>query len=212
MTMPQASISTAALRVIKLLVGSPPQSIAALIDASGVTRTAVTEQLNELFDAGLVVRTRERLPGRGRPRHLYSATPAALLLFAGQQHLLVPAVWTAIHEVGGDALAARIVDCASRFLAEHYSARLTATDPKERFRQLGALLAEEGWLVETESQNGQVLLRKRTCPFIAMLNERRAVCDIDREMMSRVVGRPVRRLAWRHEGAPCCVVTIDDEV
>lgn len=52
---------------MKLLVGNPPQTITDLIRAAGVTRTAVTEQLNELVAAGFVERSMERLSGRGRP-------------------------------------------------------------------------------------------------------------------------------------------------
>jgi predicted transcriptional regulator len=81
--MPDATISAAGLRVVRLLVGNPPQTVSSLIRATGVTRTAVTEQLNELIAAGFVERDTERLSGRGRPRHLYRTTQAALvLLFA----------------------------------------------------------------------------------------------------------------------------------
>ena len=68
--MVHATVTPAGLRVVKLLVGNPPQSIADLMDATGVTRTAVTEQLNELVAAGFVERRTERVAGRGRPRHL----------------------------------------------------------------------------------------------------------------------------------------------
>ena len=45
--MADATISAAGLRIAKLLVGHPPQTVSDLLDAAGVTRTAVTEQLNE---------------------------------------------------------------------------------------------------------------------------------------------------------------------
>ena len=76
--MADATVSAAGLRIVKLLVGNPPQTVSDLIDTTGVTRTAVTEQLNELVAAGFVERSTERLTGRGRPRHLYKATDAAL--------------------------------------------------------------------------------------------------------------------------------------
>ena len=69
------------LRIVKLLAGQSPKTVASLIRSMGITRTAVTEQLNDLVGAGLVERAVERLPGRGRPRHVYKATNAALLLF-----------------------------------------------------------------------------------------------------------------------------------
>jgi predicted ArsR family transcriptional regulator len=208
--MPNATISAAGLRVMKLLAGSPPKSVTELVRATGVTRTAITEQLNGLEGAGLVERAIERLEGRGRPRHIFSATNAALsLLFANNQHLLVPAMWQAIGEAGGPELMRKIAKRVSRSLAEHYSAQITATDPKERLRQFVALLREEGGLVEMGHKRKQTVVHKRTCPFISMVDEQHTVCTIDLDMMNAVVGRTVRRTACRHEGAPCCILEID---
>ena len=74
------NITPAAMRIVKSLVGTPPQTVVELMEATGVTRTAVTEQLNELEAAGLVERTVEKLSGRGRPRHRYATTNAAMVL------------------------------------------------------------------------------------------------------------------------------------
>ncbi len=198
-------ISAAGLRIVKILVGSPPQTVADLIGATGVTRTAVTEQLNDLVGAGFVERTTERLPGRGRPRHLYRATDAALLLlFANNQRLVVPAIWRAIDKVAGPRATQQVLKQVSKSLAEHYSRRITATQPEKRLRQLIELLRDEGGLVDVKEEDGQLVMRKRSCAFISMFDESRAVCTVDEEMMSAVVGCPVRRVECRHDGAPCC--------
>ena len=90
------------MRVVQLLAGKPPQTIFDLIRSTGLTRTAITEQLNDLVALGFVERTSQRVAGRGRPRHQFSLTRAALmLLFASNQRLLVPAIWGAISEVAG---------------------------------------------------------------------------------------------------------------
>lgn len=205
-------ISAAALRIVKLLVGKRPQAISELIKATGVTRTAVTEQLNELVAAGLVEREVEKLPGRGRPRHLYRATDAAMrLLFPTGQRMLVPAIWEALNEIGGEKLLRNVVGRVSRILADHYSRRITATKPKERLQQLVDLLAEEGGLVETAIENGQMVMLKRSCPFISMLDEHRNICAVDEEMISAIVGHSVKRLACRHQGAPCCTFTLVEQ-
>jgi len=210
--MPDATISAAGLRVVKLLVGSAPRTVADLIRATGVTRTAVTEQLNELVAAGFVERSTERLPGRGRPRHLYKATDASLLvLFANSQRLVVPAVWQALRETGGEKLVKDVLRRVSLLLADHYNRRIRATEPKARLGELIDLLCQEGGLVEAVEENGQLVMYKRTCPFISMLDEKRSICSVDLEMMSSVVGRPVQRTACRHDGAPCCTFEIAHE-
>lgn len=209
--MAEALVSSAAMRVVKLLVGNPPQTVADLIKATGVTRTAVTEQLNELMAAGFVQRTTERLSGRGRPRHLYGATNTALLLlFASNQQQVVPAMWQAIHKAGGTSLTQQVLKHVSRTLAERYSSRITAEDSQGRLEQMTELLREEGVLVELEEENGHVVLRKRSCPFFSMLDEERNVCCVDLAMLTAVVGQPVHRITCRHDGAPCCEFELND--
>ena len=204
--MAEATVSPAGMRIVSLLVGNPPQAVATLIKATGVTRTAVTEQLNELVAAGFVERTTERLTGRGRPRHLYAATHAALLLlFASNQRLVVPALWKAIEVVGGKDLTERVLKRAGRILADHYKRRISGHTPQERLRQMTQLLREEGGLIEiTQNEKGHLVMRKRSCAFISMFEETRAVCGLDQEMMSDIVGASVRRVTCRHDGDPCC--------
>lgn len=207
--MAHPTVSVAAMRIVKLLVGAPPQTVADLIEVTGVTRTAVTEQLNELVAAGFVERTTERLVGRGRPRHLYAATDAALLLlFANNQRLVVPAIWEAISELGGTEMIKEVLHHVSRRLADHYNRKLEAKDPEGRLCEMMKLLQEEGGLVDVAEEDGQLVMYKRTCPFISMADEDGSICCVDQEMMTEVVGQPVRRTACRHNGDPCCAFEI----
>ncbi len=203
--MADPSVSAAGMRLVKRLVGNPPMTIAQLMEATGVTRTAVTEQVGELVASGFVERRLERLPGRGRPHHLYTATHAALLLlFANAQRLVVPAMWKAIAEAGGTSLTERVMTSVARQLAEHYAKSIDEDCPRKRLEQMSALLREEGALVEVAEKDGTLTLCKRSCPFISMLDENRSVCRVDEEMMTAVVGHPVRRVTYRHGGDPCC--------
>ncbi len=208
--MSDVTITVAGLRIVKLLVGNPPQTVAELTRSAGVTRTAVTEQLGELQAAGFVERETQRTSGRGRPRHLYRATNAALsLLFAGNQRLLVPAIWQAIHDLGGDDLIKKVINRVSRSLAEHYNSKITAKRPRDRLRQLIDLLTAEGKLVDVvEDKGGKLTIHKRSCPFISMVDPNLHICQVDQEMLVAVVGRPIRQISSRHEGAPCCTFEI----
>lgn len=209
--MSEITITAAGLKIVKLLVGNPPQTVAQLVRQAGVTRTAVTEQLDELMKAGFVERQTERTPGRGRPRHLYRATDSALaLLFAGNQHLLVPAIWSTIREIGGEELVEKVIVRTSRSMADYYNKNITAEKPRDRLRQLIDLLSAEGRLVDVlEDDGGVFTLHKRNCPFISMADPHLYVCRVDEEMLSAVVGRPVRRISCRHKGDPCCSFEID---
>lgn len=206
----RASVSAAGMRVVQLLAGKPPQTIFDLIKSTGLTRTAITEQLNDLVALGFVERTSQRVSGRGRPRHLFSLTTAALvLLFAGNQRLVVPAIWGAIEEVGGSELVNRVLDRVSSILAGHYQRNISGKKPRERLKQLARLLREEGVLLQVEeTKDGSLVVHKRNCPFISMYDESGAVCAVDLEMMKQVVGADVVRTTCRHDGSPCCTFAI----
>jgi predicted ArsR family transcriptional regulator len=199
------------MRIVKLLIGRPPITVASLIRTTGVTRTAITEQLNELLAAGFVQRTTERLTGRGRPHHLYSATKnALLLLFASNQQLLVPAIWQAIADLGDEDLVKRVERHVARTMAEHYRPRIHGKTPAQRLEGMMRLLNDEGGVVEVQQDaEGQLVLYRRSCPFFSMFEERtKAVCSIDQEMIAEIVGVPVRRTTCRHDGDPCCSFAI----
>lgn len=207
--MTELSISAAAMRVVRLLVGNPPQTVNDLVDKLDVTRTAVTEQLSELLAAGFVEKTVERLSGRGRPRYLYKATDAALvLLFASNQHMVVPALWRVLEEIGGTALTDQVIERLSLALADHYCDRITATDPQQRLAQLSQVLTDEGGLVEITETDGHLVMRKRSCAFISMFECTGKVCRLDERVLCQIVGAPVRQTACRHQGDPCCAFEI----
>ena len=147
----ETSITATGLRLVKALVGNPPQSIRDLASVMGVTKTAIVAQLHELLAAGFVERFTQRAAGRGRPRHLFAATKAALLLlFASNQRIVVPAIWRAIEEIGGSPLSQEVLRRVSVALAEHYSRRLQGTTPAERLNEMSRLLCDEGMLVERQ--------------------------------------------------------------
>lgn len=200
------------MRVMKLLVGNTPQTVAELMKATGVTRTAITEQLNELVAAGFVERSVQRLPGRGRPRHLFSATESAMvLLFAANQRVLIPAIWAAVRAEGGDAMLRRVMDRVTDALVDHYSKKIRAVEPAERLSELVKLFNEEGALVEVVERDGELHVYRRSCPFFNIADDNLHVCSVDMGLLSRVVGAPVRRVACRHEGAPCCTFALAEQ-
>jgi len=206
-------VSAAGMRIIKLLVGEPPATVPQLIQTTGVTRTAVVEPLNELIAAGFVEKSKERLPGRGRPRYRYGATtPALAMLFAGHQGVVIPSIWRALREIGGPDLVQSVLKRVSQAVVESYRPRITGKTPEARLRQLISLINEEGHLVDvTQDANGQFILRKRTCPFIALYDETRSICAVDLYLLSAIVGSPVRQIACRHDGDPCCVFAVPSQ-
>jgi predicted ArsR family transcriptional regulator len=208
--MADSLVTPAGMKILKILVGNTPQTVSELIKKTGVTRTAITEQLNELLAAGFVQRSLQPLAGRGRPRYLYSVTDRALMvLFPGSAHLVVPAMWRAIRKIGGPKLIQQIIREVTRELVAYYSEKITAQQPEKRLRQLLDLWRQEGCVLDVSERDGRILFQKRSCPFLSMYEAAGDICYVDLELILAIVGHPVRRITSRHEGAPCCSFELD---
>jgi predicted ArsR family transcriptional regulator len=194
---------------MRLLIGQPPKTMAELIEAAGVTRTAISEQLNELISSGYIQQKLERLPGRGRPRYLYSATEYALKkLFEGYQNILVPAAWRAIRKHCGDEILDKVVDEISSELAEHFNKQIESTTPEERLQDYTDIVCRSGRLGACRVDGDTAEYDKLSCPFVSMYDGSGIVCEIDKLSMSKIVKAPVDRVSCRLEGAPCCTFRI----
>ena len=201
----KVNITTAGIRILKLLIGKPPQTMAELIKSSGVTRTAVSEQLHELLDDGFIERNLERLTGRGRPRHRYQITHKASLFLASFQYARVEmTIWQAIEEVGGAPLTRKVVNRLSRLIAKQYNESINGDDPVKRLKSMAKRLRLEGVLVDIEKSNGSLLLHKRNCQMARLFNDSLLICKIDEQVMKQTIDKSVRRIACRHLGDPCC--------
>lgn len=208
--MAETMVTPAGMRIIKILVGNRPHTVSELIQKTNVTRTAITEQLNELMAAGFVQRTVQHSAGRGRPRHLYSLTNAALLyLFPGKEELVVPAIWRAIYKIGGEEFVQKVLKEVTQELVKYYSEKITARHPEKRLRQLIDLWQKEGTILEVVERNGRILVYKKSCPFLSMYEDSGAICNVDLEMISAIIGHPVRRIHSRHQESPCCTFELD---
>ena len=206
------SISAVGKRIMRLLVGQPPKTMSELIEATGVTRTAVSEQLNELIASGYIQQKLERLPGRGRPRYLYSATEYALKkLFEGYQGILVPAAWRAIKKHCGTEVVKNVVDEVSTELAEFFNRQIESQVPEERLQEFTDIVCRSGRLGTCRVETDHAEYDKLSCPFVSMYDGSGIVCDIDQLAMSKIVKVPVERVRCRLEGAPCCTFRFNKE-
>jgi predicted ArsR family transcriptional regulator len=202
--MSRALVTAAGMRIIRVLVGNKPHTMAQLVEITGVTRTAVTEQLNELVSAGFVERSLQRV-GRGRPRHLFEATDAALtLLFENNQNLLGPAFLKALVEIAGHDVALKVMRRAAQDMAQHYNRQIAAQDPRQRMLEMAEILRREGVLVEVDQNEQTWQMRQRTCPFVDMIEDTRTVCDIECDLLSSVIRAPVELVGCRLDGCPGC--------
>lgn len=204
------SVSPAGMRVVNILVECPHSTITEITDKVNVTRTAVTEQLEELIAQGYVVRNQKRLPSRGRPNYRYSVTQYGLSqLYPGNQNILVPAIWEAVRRIGGDNLLKEVHCITADIVAMKYlqsADNVTSGSVLERAVRLKEMLEKEGVHVQVEQmEDGKVLFRKCSCPFISMYDPSGSVCVIDTAFIARFTSCHVQQVKSRHlNGEICC--------
>lgn len=141
---------------------------------------------------------------------MYAFIPAALpLLFSSHQQLLVPAIWKAIRDIGGRELVCEVIKYSAAEMVKHYQPRITGRTAEGRVLQMAKLLEEKGHIVEVEcDEQGVIVLRNRSCPFISMLDKGRFVCRVGFLTISKLCKCRLRQVASRLDGAPCCVFEI----
>jgi predicted ArsR family transcriptional regulator len=192
---------------MRLLIGRPPQTMIDLIDALNVTRTAVTEQLNELLAIGFIEQKQEHYGGRGRPKYYFSATDAAMQhLFEGLQGIVVPSTWRSIRKRFGDETLDSICQDIAADIADIYDRRIISKIPRERLKEFVTIQTNNGRLIEYRENADNIEVLKFNCPFFSMVDEAKTLCHVDRLTMQMIAGGDVQveHTESRLEGHPCC--------
>ena len=181
-----------------------------LTDRLGVSRTAISEPLRELRGAGLITQTVKRPGHRGRPSHVYAATPEAMeTLTPKLQCAAAAASWEAIEQIGGPELLGQVQDKTSEILARRYRELLQEADSVERIWHFVAILEEEGFVMDCSVDGKKATLSKRNCPFVGIQTFGGGFCKMHRRIIALALGLPVVSIESRQQGEACCRFEIE---
>lgn len=195
--------------VLKAIQVRGQASIKELAADLGVTRSAIRQHLIRLQGRG-AIRTRKVRKGVGRPYHVYSATPQAHHLFYNDygeltQLLLEEVAFTQ----GGEALQ-HVLRRVGERLATRYREQIWGQALAERLVAWAELLDKKGVQVEiTQTENGYVL-QEYGCPYQGVAAENRAVCEMERRVMARLLESGVQLTQCALDGHHGCQFTITE--
>jgi predicted ArsR family transcriptional regulator len=168
----------------------------------GVTDNAVRAQIQTLEKAGVVrAAGTRRGPNAGKPATLYEITPTAEPALSSAY----PPVLAALLESMADKLPAGDVDEILRDAGR----RLGPADPatrrslEVRVRAAAEVLTALGAEIDVERTPVGFQLRGYACPLAAAVNAQPRACLVVEELVSALVGSPVRECCDRSEGARC---------
>jgi predicted ArsR family transcriptional regulator len=184
-------------RVARLILELGPSTASVIGNRLGLTPAAIRRHLDNLLAEGHIETRTARTyasRGRGRPARLFAITDAGRSAF----------------EHAYDDLASS----ALRFLAEMAGPAAVAGAPAgERVQALADALSADGYAASTvaapaaAASAGEQLCQHH-CPVAHVAAEFPQLCEAETEAFSRLLGRPVRRLATIAHGDGICTTHV----
>ena len=212
MTLAWDFANTPAGRVLKSIQIRGRASIKDVAADLGVTASAVRLHLAQLQASGAIHAEKVR-EGVGRPYHVYSLTPQAHDLFYKDYGDLARLLLEEVSESQGPDEMQDVLGRVGARLAEKYRDQVPGQDLAERVKAWAELLDQRGVTVEIERIDDGFILREYGCLYQNVAAENRAICEMERQVMARLLGSGVRLTQCMMDGHRGCqfAVTSEDE-
>ncbi len=196
-------------QIVEHLQRNGSATIKDLEEVLGITTTAVRQHLSTLQAEGYIER-RTVHAGVGRPHHAYFTTSEVQELFACNCDdlalTLLEEVFTWKARIGRTLLLDRV---GSR-LATKYASTVRAVALQERVHELSGALNGNGVLADALQDDGTILLRTYNCPFHELAHEHREICEMDTNMMRKVLGSEVSLSSCMMDGHAGCTFVVEN--
>lgn len=194
------AVETSFLKTIQRV---QPVSIQGLVDAVGVTATAVRHRLTHFQELGLVDRV--AVPQeRGRPSHAYRLTNHGLRLLGDETSELAVLLWREIQSIADPEVRGRLLSRVKADLVQRLGSVAASGSIVDRVQSLCDSLEDRGLMVESELGGVLPVIREHSCPYHAVAQVDTAICEMEQEAFSQVLGAPVELSACRLDGHRCC--------
>lgn len=196
-------------RVATKLMENGPSTAADLADELGLTPAAVRRHLDQLVADG-IIEARERRPlgrrGRGRPAKVFTVADPARDHFGHTYDALAAQALRHLRESNGPEA---VGDFARARLVELEAKCATAVDGgQDPVSALADALTDDGYAASVEHAATGDQICQHHCPVSHVAQEFPELCDAETEMIARVLGTHVQRLATIAHGDGVCTTHI----
>src|SRR5512133_1665064 len=151
-------------RIVQTLLKHTQSNIQDLADSVGINAISVRHHLTSLQAEGLVAAEEER-HGVGRPRLVYALTEKGLERFPTRYLRLTNRLLDQMKEAMPPAAINNLFTSMASDIASDYAQQVKYLNVEEKLDLIKKLLAQEGFSVEWERQDGQFLIHEITCPY-----------------------------------------------
>jgi predicted ArsR family transcriptional regulator len=165
----------------------------------------VRHHLNVLERDGLV-ENQELRHGVGRPRLVYTLSPAGLEAFPKKYDWLSNALLDELKARLDPAMVSTVLRGIARRVLEKYQPDLEGTTLHERAEILVQIMDKEGFETQLEqTEDGRIRIIQNSCPYRSVVQEHNEVCQLDAEMIHQVLQQPIQRKCCMLHGDHSCV-------
>jgi predicted ArsR family transcriptional regulator len=179
-----------------------PRTVQEICEAVGVTPTAIRQRLNRLQGSNFVVRELVR-SGRGRPHYVYKVSEKGLRQLGENYGDLALILWRELHRIPDDEIrrdvTSRVRDALVARLGRFHDGPVA-----ERLMRVSEVLLEHGYDVELGENGPLPILRENNCPYQELAEEDRGICELEQDVLGRVLGADVRLTQCCLDGHHCC--------
>jgi predicted ArsR family transcriptional regulator len=183
--------NTPAGRVLKAIQMRGQATIKDVAEDLGVTASAVRLHLGQLQAKG-AIHTEQVREGVGRPYYVYSVTPEAHNLFYKDYGELTKLLLEEVSVTEGPDALQRVLRRVSDRLAAIYRNQIGGQELAERVTSWAELLDQRGIAVQLARTVEGYVLQEYGCPYQNVAVENRAVCEMERQVMARLLESGVR--------------------
>jgi predicted ArsR family transcriptional regulator len=198
-------------RVARTLLELGPSTAAVLAERLELTTAAVRRHLDHMVAAGAVEAREPRVHGhrgRGRPAKLFVMTELGRERFDQQYDDLAVQALRFLEETGGDAAVMEFARRRVAGIEEHYDQIVSAEPELGGSQALARALTDGGYAASVRQGPVGEQLCQQHCPVSHVAHEFPQLCEAETELISRVLGRHVQRLATIAHGDGVCTTCI----
>ena len=197
-------------RLLYQLKSRGPQPAAALAGALAITPMGAHKQLQSLQAQGLVS-SRDEADGPGRPKRLWTLTPAGHARFPDRHADLAVQLIRHASEVLGPGAVDRLIEAREQEQQAGYEAALAGlASLGARVRKLAELRSREGYMARADKHGKAWLLVEDHCPICAAAATCQGLCRSELRIFAQCLGEGVQVERVEHvlAGARRCAYRI----
>jgi predicted ArsR family transcriptional regulator len=198
-------------RVARSILEMGPSTAAALAERLDLTPAAVRRHLDHLLEEGAVVPREPRVRGsrgRGRPAKEFALTEAGRDRFDQQYDDLAVQALRFLAETGGDDAVLEFARRRVASLETRYREVLDEDPEASPSDALATALTQSGYAASVRKGPVGEQLCQQHCPVSHVAHEFPQLCEAETEVIGRLLGRHVQRLATIAHGDGVCTTCI----